>query len=113
MNGESSKHSYRAALDAASADIAEIRAQIDQLTAVKNRIEKAAEALRSIVTMQENSPALVVEQPAQAASAENGESSRPVSKPLFSSSYQPIPKFNETPVPAAQDSGLRSLAAYA
>lgn len=110
MNGESSKHAYRAALDAASADIAEIRAQIDQLTAAKNRIEKAAEALRSIVAMHETSPVAAVEQPA-AAPVESAETNRPASRPLFSSSYQPIPKFNEAP--AAQDNGVRSLAAYA
>lgn len=111
MNGESSKHTYRAALDAASADIAEIRAQIDQLNAAKSRIEKAAEALRSIVAIQENSPAMVTEQPVQASPVENVDMNRQPSKPLFSSSYQPIPKFNETP--ADQDTGLRSLAAYA
>lgn len=111
MNCESSKHSYRAALEAASADVAEIRAQIDQLTAARDRIEKAAEALRSIVSMQDIPLAEMAEQPVMAVSTENGETQRPTSKPLFSSSYKPIPKFNEDP--AAQNSDLRSVAAYA
>ena len=42
---------------------------------------------------------------------ENGAMDRPAAKPLFSSSYKPIPKFNEAQ--PAQGSEFRSIAALA
>ncbi len=111
MNRESSKQSYRVALDAASADIAEIRAQIEQLSAVKERIEKAADALKSIMSLQDMAVEPVSQPVTADAPVENAEMDRPVSRPLFSSSYKPIPKFNEAP--AAQGPEYRSVAALA
>lgn len=103
MNSENNVLSYRVALDATQADLNDIREQINQLNALKERIEMASEAIKTMITLHEKAmPAAPqpVPEPVPVKAPE----------PLFGSGFRQIPQFE---VQSSQAQEFRSLAALA
>ena len=110
MNFESGKNSYRVALESASADLAEIQEKIDQLNVLRERIEKAADALKWMLYLHEMTMG-AVPQPIAVVNSTPEVENRRHSEPLFGSSFRPVAQINSAP--ENFDSELRPLAALA
>ena len=103
MNSENNILSYRVALDATQADLNDIREQINQLNTLKDRIEKASEALKTMISLHDKAmPAAPQPVPEPVAIK--------APEPLFASGFRQIPQFE---VQSSQEPEFRSLAALA
>jgi hypothetical protein len=111
MKSEHGTQSYRVALETAQADLNEIRAKMDQLASMRERIEKATEALKLVISLHEEAGIAGPQPVTEMKPAKEAEGHRNANEPLFAAGFRPMPHFTEAPVLTGSE--LRPLAALA